>query len=1508
MIRLYDLLPLIIRMRDAEASGGEGIDPILARVTDRLLQDEADEHVALVQGLRDLYDCLQVENPYRTLLFQFLGQQRAEGWSESLERFVLCETIPWHKISGTVHGWEKTMAYRLAGAYDFFELYKTELNETGDYSNHTNATYPYRAARVGIAPAGLFPYEQSDTITTVPPYVPGAPTPTEPTTEIDYDTTAPDEAIDYETFNPLFASGEKIVSTERGADFRFGYGVESDGDDLFISEPAWNDPNTASPNQGRVSRYRKNTAGSWVYQDHITRQGFHPVSMNSVSSAGFGADFDIEGGYFIGAWWNLGFAFVYKRQGDGSFAQIDYLSNLSDTPALAMGTEPETGDVFLIAMGNSNQVWLFGENAAGDGFDLLPSLEGIDGAASVAVSGNRVAVGRPFLSSGGVAWVGQVDIYEVYYNTTLGTLDIRFLKTVTQTDRADAIAWATANTEVGPRFGLRVDLRGDELAVTTDWPRRDSVSSDGGTITFVGGVDLYYDADGAGDYTYFQRLTRTLPEDGTIPGVSGVLLVNLVNGSVLIGDDFVAVGSVGDRWDADFANFMDVGTGTVTIFEGAYGYNGYLQSQVLAPFGVFGRQDNNGGADEKMNFSAAMTLIGNTLAVGAWGDNFDENGINEFADAGAVYTFERDVTTVNLGEDRDVLVCLNFAIIPVGGLDLTYDADDTTSILVQSDMLPPQSILAPPSTFTGPFNKIGVRIRAWAPSLASLHVNHALAVGEANDRSATINSMVVTEYEFWWNPEDLGVPQWNDEDIDWPGFWISFSTESNPVYVTAAELIVQQGGTDGGLSLESEIAGRYFAKQPTYNLTYLQAAAQWIQFAPTDPPGSAETHSLIRWRDVPLNQGAVINSAVLKMPNPAYFGSYTASYEMRVYGIFMAPSFTFPNTTAQAEALTRTTGYVEWNITSLGDLTDPEVSVDISSIIQTIVAHPDWVYGSYLGLNIRNAYTGPLPGGLGRIWHDIGPNSDPEADRAVLEINFEPTTEPQPDSCLVACECLTQGGEGCTTSCETGCQTLVETASCSGQCQVSTEEGAFFSTPDDQDGVAQLQYELEATIEVNACLGNVLRFTDAMALLNRYFRDQRPIHVLPVYCVTVFDLPAVAPQAGDDFFVRVIPKFNDDANSPQFDDLQIIPACTQGCQVNCETFCEVGCEDNCQGIGPCENSCQLNCEANCQTDCEVVCQAGCVISCQNDACQSFCQSACEEVCQIACEDVCQGACEIAGCQLSCTSGCEDNCQFDCQQACEADCQSPAEQACQTSCQEFCETCCQEACEDAGCQTTCELVCQASCVSGCEAACETNCQSACEGSCQGVCEFNCQAGCEGGGCETSCEGGCEGGCQSSCEVTCEGASCQQACEGQGCQSCCECQCQSQGCESSCTSGCTSGCQQACESACQASGGCETGCEMSCEGSAESCQDCCEVCCEQYTEYGCNFGSCESTCTASNCQSACQGTSQGCQTTCELVACETVCQTPCMSACQASCTSAFEGCTGGVEGCGFLESIA
>lgn len=151
-IGLYDLLPLIIRLRDAEASGQGSDDPILKRIVGAV-QDETDIIVALIEGIQDLISPSSTTDLILSLLSNYLGSTEFPFSSITADRRNYVATLSArHRIKGTVLSILKERAARAiaAGTY-IHELYKWELNAVDEYVvSPDEAPYStaYRAARV----------------------------------------------------------------------------------------------------------------------------------------------------------------------------------------------------------------------------------------------------------------------------------------------------------------------------------------------------------------------------------------------------------------------------------------------------------------------------------------------------------------------------------------------------------------------------------------------------------------------------------------------------------------------------------------------------------------------------------------------------------------------------------------------------------------------------------------------------------------------------------------------------------------------------------------------------------------------------------------------------------------------------------------------------------------------------------------------------------------------------------------------------------------------------------------------------------------------------------------------------------------------------------------------------------------------------------------------------------------------------------------------------------------
>jgi hypothetical protein len=150
-VQLYDLLPLIIRIKDAEASGDVSGGPILKQIVG-MLQEQFGETEELIAGLKALYNVVTTNTEYLTLINQLLGSSYYDGWTDDLIRFFTSDALAFHKMHGTVFGINKKLKYRSDGKYSVSELYKHEPNEMGDYSLNKNGTHTYKAARVAVFP------------------------------------------------------------------------------------------------------------------------------------------------------------------------------------------------------------------------------------------------------------------------------------------------------------------------------------------------------------------------------------------------------------------------------------------------------------------------------------------------------------------------------------------------------------------------------------------------------------------------------------------------------------------------------------------------------------------------------------------------------------------------------------------------------------------------------------------------------------------------------------------------------------------------------------------------------------------------------------------------------------------------------------------------------------------------------------------------------------------------------------------------------------------------------------------------------------------------------------------------------------------------------------------------------------------------------------------------------------------------------------------------------------
>ena len=153
-IGIYDLLPLVLRTRDQEASSGPS-GPILQRLLGAF-QQEADFTEALILGLRELINLETTQNLILGLIARQLGCELPPNLSEFHRRESTKLLVDSYKIKGLVLSWLRAMKMASLGDFTPIELYKSELHERLHYSaTHDPQLYPYRSSRVTFKPAGF---------------------------------------------------------------------------------------------------------------------------------------------------------------------------------------------------------------------------------------------------------------------------------------------------------------------------------------------------------------------------------------------------------------------------------------------------------------------------------------------------------------------------------------------------------------------------------------------------------------------------------------------------------------------------------------------------------------------------------------------------------------------------------------------------------------------------------------------------------------------------------------------------------------------------------------------------------------------------------------------------------------------------------------------------------------------------------------------------------------------------------------------------------------------------------------------------------------------------------------------------------------------------------------------------------------------------------------------------------------------------------------------------------
>lgn len=200
-------------------------------------------------------------------------------------------------------------------------------------------------------------------------------------------------------------------------------------------------------------------------------------------------------------------------------------------------------------------------------------------------------------------------------------------------------------TRSGSTWSLQQKLAGEgtNSRVALDWFGY-SVSIDADTVA-VGAQDQDYDASGgnyisgagaayvftrtAGAWSFQQKLVG----EGTNGRKSG----DRFGTSISIAGDSIAVGANFQKYDAAGANSL-TGAGAVYVYTRTAGTWSFQQK--LVGMGTNGRVAGD-------SFGSSVAIAADTIAVGAYQQDFDSAGSVNISDRGAIYVYKRTANTWN---------------------------------------------------------------------------------------------------------------------------------------------------------------------------------------------------------------------------------------------------------------------------------------------------------------------------------------------------------------------------------------------------------------------------------------------------------------------------------------------------------------------------------------------------------------------------------------------------------------------------------------------------------------------------------------------------------------------------------------------------------------------------------------------------------------------------------------------------------------------------------------------
>lgn len=435
-----------------------------------------------------------------------------------------------------------------------------------------------------------------------------------------------------------FVESAKIVPSDRSFYNWFGYSVEISGNHACIGSPGQDnnlDGTLYLPWAGAAYMYSKDSLGVWeesqklIAYDREENDGFGDPSIllgNTLMIGAKGEDDGLIGDTILE---NSGAVYVYEydltgmwsftqkltsphREMSGRFGSfIDFVGDVAIIGANAESTDHQNENYLL----NAGAAYVFIREETGQWVFNQKLVESsrypLDGFGCIGFDGQTIAIGAPgrsrtYPNSENIHNAGAVFLFEL---------------------NADGI-WEETQI-IAPlvrgyddRFGIEIVVDGDRMAVSA--ARMDSDENYENPIEASGSV-IYFEKNSQGEWLETQKIvSEHRYEEG------------LFGSSISLEGNKMVIGSRYDVYDEE-GGVLKPHAGASYVYELDWqGTWQFVQKLVASD------------RDSNDNFGNSCSYESGTIICGAHGQEYDENGENEYPSSGAIYIFDNgEASNVN---------------------------------------------------------------------------------------------------------------------------------------------------------------------------------------------------------------------------------------------------------------------------------------------------------------------------------------------------------------------------------------------------------------------------------------------------------------------------------------------------------------------------------------------------------------------------------------------------------------------------------------------------------------------------------------------------------------------------------------------------------------------------------------------------------------------------------------------------------------------------------------------